>query len=141
MTDFVGQEVEVTAGKYKYTPIGWRGHVIAQTDLDVIVQGGECEFYSIPIRHIKLCEQRSYKNAVLVEEKKPLEWKVGARVMSTSSRGVGRKLIKNAKGTIVNIVADVYCIDFDEDIDGHSCEGFAREGHGWISIKQDLKLI
>lgn len=46
-----------------------------------------------------------------------------------------KRIRKGYKGTIVGLYGDdvdtILNIDWDKYIDGHSCEGLARQGHGW----------
>jgi hypothetical protein len=68
--------------------------------------------------------------------------KVGDRVEYT---GVSDRVKYGYKGTVVDIYnngADtVIYIDWDKHLHGHTCEGLARQGHGWNVYSRHVKLI
>jgi len=67
------------------------------------------------------------------------KFKVGDRVIYT---GIDSKLKEGYTGTIVNIwdYDQVLGIDWDKDVDGHTCEGKAKHNHGWNIHASEAKL-
>jgi hypothetical protein len=71
-----------------------------------------------------------------------MNYKVGDRVKHQYQHGVGHGGNMNRVGTVVSVKPhDVYGIDFDEHMNGHDCNGRAREGHGWNCYEVELELI
>lgn len=70
------------------------------------------------------------------------KFKVGDRVkvkkdiVTLNRRTVGKC------GTVKELLTDNYCsVEFDEFVDGHDCNGFAKEGHGWNHAEDALDLV
>jgi len=67
---------------------------------------------------------------------------VGDRVIYT---GNNDKIKTGYEGTVVNTwtTGSVMVIDIDWDnyVDGHTCEGLAKEGHGWNVYASYVKVI
>lgn len=59
------------------------------------------------------------------------KFKTGDRVRCIRN-GMLHKNIAGKFGTIVRVLwHDTYGVEFDENIGGHTCNGAAKEGHGW----------
>jgi hypothetical protein len=67
---------------------------------------------------------------------------IGDRIEFT---GKTNKVTKGYKGTVVGLYDNseeiVLNIDWDKHIHGHSCEGRAKEGHGWNVYARYVKLL
>lgn len=70
------------------------------------------------------------------------KFKVGDRVkvkkdiLTLNRRTVGKC------GTVKELLTGNYCsVEFDEFVDGHDCNGFAKEGHGWNHAEDALDLV
>lgn len=59
------------------------------------------------------------------------KFKIGDRVRCINN-GMLHNNIAGKFGTIVRVLwHDTYSVEFDENIGGHTCNGAAKEGHGW----------
>lgn len=79
----------------------------------------------------------------LIESQK---WKVGVRVLCEDA--YDERNTNQLKGTIVHInkyfkgrIHDDIGIEFDQYMNGHNCNGHAKEGHGWYIPLRKLKII
>lgn len=69
-----------------------------------------------------------------------IDFKVGDRVICTKDSGEFK--ITGLTGTIMAIsLRDTMCVEFDEFIDGHSCQGVTKVGHGLYVLKRNLQLL
>lgn len=59
------------------------------------------------------------------------EFKIGDKVRCIRNDGLNKKGLEGLIGTVVDVDSYSVGIDFDSEIDGHSCAGMARMGHGW----------
>jgi hypothetical protein len=59
--------------------------------------------------------------------------------------GNTNKIKKGYKGIVVGLYGNdeetVLNVDWDNYTDGHSCEGLARQGHGWNVYARHVKLL
>ena len=53
----------------------------------------------------------------------------------------GNSLVLNATGTIVAVLDDGYSVEFDCNVEGHTCGGTAKDGHGWYLDKYCIALL
>lgn len=70
------------------------------------------------------------------------EVKVGDRVRAI--RDDGDRRLEGKIGTVVEVVeVEGFCVgvDFDSEIDGHTCGGLARMGHGWYLPHSYLEYV
>lgn len=65
------------------------------------------------------------------------KFKVGDRVVSDYDSKTRGKV-----GTVVGSYSvTTAMVEFDEDIDGHTCEGKAKDGYGWNINDDNLELV
>lgn len=62
------------------------------------------------------------------------KFSIGDRVRRTNGRAKGKV------GRVIGYDNDLYCVEFDEDIRGHSCCGLGKEGHCWNCFEKNLEL-
>ena len=67
------------------------------------------------------------------------EVKVGDRVRAI--RDDRDKRLEGKIGTVVEVEGFSVGVDFDSEIDGHTCGGFARMGHGWYLPDYYLEYV
>lgn len=60
---------------------------------------------------------------------------VGDRVMALGC--IDGRDLSGMTGTIVDISDEDICIEFDEDIDGHDCDGLGKPGHCRWTVGDD----
>ncbi|KYK24691.1 hypothetical protein AYK26_06480 [Euryarchaeota archaeon SM23-78] len=97
---------------------------------------------------IKEVEKRSGLSSLVCEEQSDSkDFKVGDRVVginNTCTVGNNNVPIKGLKGQIINpigLFGGVVGVDFDKCIDGHDCDGDAKDGYGWWVPKSYLKKL
>lgn len=46
-------------------------------------------------------------------------------------------------GTVCDVdnFSDSICVDWDDDVNGHSCQSMAKQSHGWNVSPKDLELV
>lgn len=67
------------------------------------------------------------------------EFKVGDRVRTIHDDRDRR--LEGKIGTVVEVAGFCVGVDFDSEIDGHTCDGFARMGHGWYLPASYLEYV
>ena len=50
-------------------------------------------------------------------------------------------IVIGSTGTVVYIDSDVIFVDWDEYVGGHTCNGSARNGHGWNVTEDQVEII
>lgn len=70
------------------------------------------------------------------------KFKVGDRVKVKNDTVTINRRIVGKCGTVKELLTDNYCsVEFDKFVDGHDCNGFAKEGHGWNCVEDVLDLV
>lgn len=68
-------------------------------------------------------------------------FEIGDRVCSiVDNPDDNDSIVIGSSGTVVYIDGDIISIDWDEYVDGHTCNGYARDGHGWNMEKHRIEL-
>ena len=67
------------------------------------------------------------------------EVKVGDRVRAI--RDDRDRRLEGKIGTVVDVEGFCVGVDFDSEINGHTCGGFARMGHGWYLTDYYLEYV
>lgn len=68
-------------------------------------------------------------------------FEIGDRVRSiVDNPDDNDNIIIGSVGTVVYIDGDIIFIDWDEDVCGHTCDGHARDGHGWNVEEYQIEL-
>ena len=67
------------------------------------------------------------------------EVKVGDRVRAIHDDRDRR--LEGKIGTVVEVASSCVGVDFDSEIDGHTCGGLARMGHGWYLPDSYLEYV
>ena len=67
------------------------------------------------------------------------EVKVGDRVRAIHDDRDRR--LEGKIGTVVDVAGFAVGVDFDSEINGHTCGGFARMGHGWYLPDSYLEYV
>lgn len=70
------------------------------------------------------------------------KFKVGDRVKVKNDIFTLNRRTVGKCGTVKELLTDNCCsVEFDEFVDGHDCNGFAKEGHGWNHAEDALDLV
>lgn len=140
---------KVRVKRFKKTPANWNSdgkmnHLMGKI---VKIDSVSSIFGGIFI-HDDLCDRAwlvdESQVEPLCEEKKP-RFKVGDRVKCVND-GRWSKDIVGKFGNVVKIYnpnscEPIYSVEFDEYIDGHACDGKAKDGHGWNCEAEMLELV
>lgn len=121
--------------RYGITCKGWIGTVIEvgkvspdpEDDIKVEGKGGE---FTVCSKYFDLYEGDNPRED---SEESGDEFKVGDRVRH--EKGVGT-IVFNDGSTEMN-----FAVEFDEYMEGHTCEGKAKRGHGWWCSAHELTKI
>lgn len=70
------------------------------------------------------------------------KFKVGDRVkVKKNTVTINRNTVGEC-GTVKKLLMNNYfAVEFDKFVDGHDCDGFAKEGHGWNCVEDALDLV
>lgn len=70
------------------------------------------------------------------------KFKVGDRVKAIKPTSSNMNIVGKV-GTIAHVIPNWtgYCVEFDEYINGHSCGGNAKDGHGWNCDEDTLEPV
>ena len=75
-------------------------------------------------------------------------FRTGDRVVYTSDKRYDYDRVQDGDtGTVIDLdskykfSSDVYCVNWDRDIGGHTCGGKCEPGHGWSVLSRHLKLL
>lgn len=66
-------------------------------------------------------------------------FKIGDKVMPIHGTGHDRK--NDIVGTIICTSGSFFGVEFDEDVNGHDCDGMCEHGYGWFHYSDSLRLI
>lgn len=70
------------------------------------------------------------------------KFKVGDRVKVKKNTVTINKNTVGECGTVKKLLMNNYfAVEFDKFVDGHDCDGFAKEGHGWNCVEDALDLV
>lgn len=68
-------------------------------------------------------------------------FQIGDRVCSIVNHPDNNEcIVVGSAGTIVDIDGIVICVEWDEYVNGHSCDGSAKYGYGWNLEQHQIEL-
>lgn len=68
-------------------------------------------------------------------------FEIGDRVCSiVNYPDDNQNIVIGSVGTVVNIDYNIICVEWDDDVEGHTCDGNAMDGHGWNVEEYQIEL-
>lgn len=70
------------------------------------------------------------------------KFKVGDRVkVKKNTVTINRNIVEECGTVKKRLMNNYFAVEFDKFVDGHDCDGFAKEGHGWNCVEDALDLV